>query len=51
MSMFYQWLSYIRDSLQDVLDFIMTYWLTAVMFGLAIIDLVINAIKLKRNVE
>lgn len=51
MQLFLDWLLYIRENLQNALNLIMSNWLSATMFGLNIIYLVLNAFKLKKNTD
>lgn len=51
MELFEEFLLYLRNILQSVIDLITSNWLTSTFFGFNIIYLTIVAVKLKRNTD
>lgn len=51
MTLFTDWLTYVFDTVQSVINLIGSNWLLSVMFWFSVIYLLINAIKLKRNTD
>lgn len=51
METFYQFLDYIQNIIQEVIYIILDNWLLTVLFGIQIMYLIVNAVKLKRNTD
>lgn len=51
MTLFFDWLNYVFETVQSVINLIGSNWLLSTMFWFSIIYLLINAIKLKRNTD
>lgn len=51
MDDFVSFLTYLTDVLQELMDIVMNHWVTAVLFGINVLFLIINAVKLKRNTD